>query len=71
MREMHTPTLVSGPDVSDIHKIVAKLTPEIAGARKHVVPGAGHLVPTEKPEEFNRLGAELPRALQAINILCI
>ena len=57
LREIHTPTLVIGGerDVSDIHKIVARLTSEIAGARKHVVQGAGHLVPMEKPDEFNRL----------------
>ena len=47
-----------GRDVSDIHKIVAKLTSEIAGARKHVMPGAGHLVPMEKPGEFNRLALD-------------
>jgi len=57
LREIHPPTLVIGGEreVSDIHKIVARLTSEIAGARKHVVQGAGHLVPMEKPDEFNRL----------------
>ena len=58
--DIHVPTLVIGGerDVSDIHKIVAKLTSEIAGARKHVMPGAGHLVPMEKPGEFNRLALD-------------
>jgi pimeloyl-ACP methyl ester carboxylesterase len=27
----------------------------IAGARIHVIPGAGHMAPAEKPEDFNTL----------------
>ena len=42
-------------DVSDIHKIVAKLASEIPGAHKAILPGAGHLVPMEKSDGFNRL----------------
>jgi pimeloyl-ACP methyl ester carboxylesterase len=60
LREIRAPTLVIGGerDVSDIHKIVAKLAAEIPGARKIIVAGAGHLVPMEQPEEFNRLALE-------------
>jgi pimeloyl-ACP methyl ester carboxylesterase len=60
LREIRAPTLVVGGerDVSDIHKIVAKLVAEIPGARKEMLPDAGHLVPMEKPEEFNRLVLE-------------
>jgi pimeloyl-ACP methyl ester carboxylesterase len=57
LREIHAPTLVIGGerDVSDIHQIVARLAAEIPGAQKEVLPGAGHLVPMERPEDFNRL----------------
>lgn len=60
LREIHVPTLVIGGerDVSDIQDIVAKLAAEIAGAKKQILPDAGHLVPMEKPEEFNRLALE-------------
>jgi pimeloyl-ACP methyl ester carboxylesterase len=49
-------------DVSDIHRIVEKMAKEIPGARKIVVKDAGHLVPMEKPEEFNRIALEFLRA---------
>jgi pimeloyl-ACP methyl ester carboxylesterase len=60
LREIHAPTLVIGDerDVSDIHKIIAKLTAEIDGAQRRIVSGAGHLVPMEKPDEFNHLALE-------------
>ncbi len=31
---------------------------DIPGAEKRIVPAAGHLVPMEKPEEFNALALE-------------
>jgi pimeloyl-ACP methyl ester carboxylesterase len=49
-------------DVSDIHQIVEKMAKEIPGARKVVVKGAGHLVPMEKPEEFNRIALNFLRS---------
>jgi pimeloyl-ACP methyl ester carboxylesterase len=60
LREIHVPTLVVGGerDVSDIQQIVAKLTAEVSGAEKQILPGAGHLVPMEKPEQFNRLALD-------------
>lgn len=60
LREIHAPTLVIGGerDVSDIHDIIERLTSEIPGAQKKILPVAGHLVPMEKPEEFNRLALE-------------
>ena len=60
LREIQAPTLVIGGerDASDTHKIVAKLTSEMPRARKELVSGAGHLVPMEKPGEFNRLVLE-------------
>ena len=58
--EIRTPCLIIGGerDVSDVQAIVNKLGSEIPGARKHIIPGAGHIVPMEKPEEFNRLVME-------------
>ena len=60
LREIHSRTLVIGGerDVSDIQRIVAKMASEIPGAEKQIVLGAGHLVPMEKPDEFNRLVTE-------------
>ncbi len=60
LREIRAPTLIIGGerDVSDIHKIVAKLASEITGARKQSVDDAGHLVPMEKAQEFNRLALD-------------
>src|SRR5204862_8075672 len=57
LREIRAPTLVIGGDrdVSDIHKIVARLASEIPGAQKEMSAQAGHLVPMEKPDAFNRL----------------
>jgi pimeloyl-ACP methyl ester carboxylesterase len=60
LREIRAPTLVVGGerDVSDIQKIVAKLTSEISGAKRELVSGAGHLVPMEKPDAFNRIAIQ-------------
>jgi pimeloyl-ACP methyl ester carboxylesterase len=60
LREIHVPTLVVGGerDVSDIQEIVAKLASEIPGAQKKILAGAGHIVPMEKPDEFNALALE-------------
>ena len=58
--EIHARTVVIGGDrdVADIHKIVEKLASEIPGAQKRILPAAGHLVPMEEPEEFNRLALD-------------
>jgi len=57
LREVRAPTLVigGGRDVSDIHKIVAKLSAEIPGAQQHVLNDCGHIAPMENPEAFNKL----------------
>lgn len=41
-------------DVPTIGKIVGILTEGIPNATKVVIPGAGHVVNMEKPDEFNR-----------------
>jgi pimeloyl-ACP methyl ester carboxylesterase len=63
LKEVRARTLVihGERDVSDIHRIVEKMEKEIPGAKKIVVKGAGHLVPMEKPEEFNGIALEFLR----------
>jgi len=58
--QISIPSLVVGGerDVSDIQKIVARLASEIPGAERQIVPGAGHLVPMENPDAFNRIALE-------------
>jgi 3-oxoadipate enol-lactonase len=60
LAEIRAPTLVIGGsrDVSDIHKIVAKLSAEIRGAQQQVLKDCGHIAPMENPEAFNRLLVE-------------
>lgn len=55
--EIRIPTLiiVGSRDVSDIIAIADTLESNITGAKKMVIPGAGHLVNMEKPKEFNRI----------------
>lgn len=55
--EIRARTLIvgGGRDVSDIHKIVAKLKSEIPGAKGHTLPNCGHIAPMEDPEAFNKV----------------
>jgi len=64
LREIRAPTLVidGGRDVSDIHKIVSKLSTEIPGAQQQVLKDCGHIAPMENPEAFNKLLLELLKA---------
>jgi pimeloyl-ACP methyl ester carboxylesterase len=57
LSEIRVPTLiiVGDRDVSDIIAIADTLEADITGAKKMVIPGTGHLVNMEKPEEFNRI----------------
>jgi 3-oxoadipate enol-lactonase len=54
LKEIKRPTFIIGGerDVSDIQKIIEKLSSEIAGAKKVIIPGAGHIVPMETPKVF-------------------
>jgi pimeloyl-ACP methyl ester carboxylesterase len=62
--EIRAPTLVidGGRDVSDIHKIVAKLSAEIPGAKQEVLKDCGHIAPMEEPEAFSKLLLEFLKA---------
>ncbi|HEV7500942.1 MAG TPA: alpha/beta hydrolase [Vicinamibacteria bacterium] len=55
--EVRVPTLVivGADDIPDVHAHAGAIQAGIAGARRVVVPDAGHLVHMERPEEFNRL----------------
>jgi pimeloyl-ACP methyl ester carboxylesterase len=57
LREIRAPTLIvgGGRDVSDIHRIIAKLRTEIPNAEEHILPKYGHIVPMEAPAEFNAI----------------
>lgn len=58
--EIAVPTLVlvGDADILDIHQIARQLASNIAGARLHVIAGAGHMLNMQVPAEFNRLVCE-------------
>jgi pimeloyl-ACP methyl ester carboxylesterase len=55
--EIHAPTLVviGERDVPDIQAIGKLLKKGVPHARKVMIPGAGHIVNMEKPQEFDRI----------------
>jgi pimeloyl-ACP methyl ester carboxylesterase len=55
LSEIRVPTLVirGDRDVPTITKIVDALEKNVPGAKKMIIPGAGHMVNVEKPGEFN------------------
>ena len=56
LSEIRVPTLVviGGDDWQPIHDIADQLTTQISGARKLVIPDAGHHPNIEHPEQFNQ-----------------
>ncbi len=56
LSQIHVPTLliVGDRDIPDIQKIVDTLATGIAGAKKQIIHGAGHIINMENPEEFNQ-----------------
>lgn len=61
--EITAPTLVlvGEHDTETPHEYAEYLAEHIPGARLAVIPGAGHLPPSEQPAEFNRLVTEFLR----------
>lgn len=55
LSDIHAPTLLirGDRDVPMITNIVETLEKKISGAKKVIIPGAGHMVNVEKPGEFN------------------
>lgn len=51
------PTLivVGAEDIPDVHAHAGAIDSRLEDSERVVVPGAGHLVPLERPEEFHRL----------------
>jgi 3-oxoadipate enol-lactonase len=56
LAEIHVPTLLVVGDrhVADVQNEARLVEAGIAGVKKTMIPGAGHLVNVEKPEAFNR-----------------
>jgi pimeloyl-ACP methyl ester carboxylesterase len=56
LAEIHVPTLilVGASDIPDVHAHAGVLEAGIHGARRIVLPGAGHLAQLDKPEELDR-----------------
>ena len=56
LAEIHTPALLIVGDrhIPDVLKEARLLESGVAGIERVVIPGAGHIVNMEKPEEFNR-----------------
>ena len=57
LAEIQTPTLIvlGERDLPDFHIIADMLHQQIPGARKVVLPGAGHMANMEAPEKFNEV----------------
>lgn len=57
LAEIHTPTLLIVGDrhTPDVQNQAQLLETGIAGIKKVVIPGAGHIVNMEKPQEFNSI----------------
>ena len=57
LRDLVIPTqiIVGDRDVQDIYVIADLILANIAGAKKVVIQGAGHIVSMEKPDEFNKV----------------
>ena len=56
LAEIHIPTLLVVGDrhVPEVQHQAQLVEADLAGVKKVVIPGAGHLVNVEKPEAFNR-----------------
>lgn len=56
LAEITVPTqvIVGQHDLADLHGVAERLAAGIAHAETVVMPGAGHMVNVEKPEQFNR-----------------
>jgi 3-oxoadipate enol-lactonase len=69
--EIGVPTLVivGEYDIPDVHAHAGAIEAAVPGARREIVAGAGHLVPLERPDEFNRLVLALLRDQSFFSIL--
>ncbi len=58
--EIHIPTLLLAGQQEDSENlaVLETIATKVPGAKKIIIPGAGHLPQMEKPEEFNRIVRE-------------
>lgn len=65
LSEIRVPTLliVGDRDLPDIQKISQMIETSVPGVKKIVIPGAGHMVNVEKPQEFNKAMLDFMRTL--------
>jgi 3-oxoadipate enol-lactonase len=63
LSEIKVPALivVGEHDIPDVHAHAGAIEAGIAGSRRVITPAAGHLVPLEQPEAFNRTVLEFLR----------
>jgi pimeloyl-ACP methyl ester carboxylesterase len=56
LKEIRVPVLVvvGSRDIPDIQRIVDRLTQELPNATRATIPGAGHMVNLERPDDFDR-----------------
>jgi pimeloyl-ACP methyl ester carboxylesterase len=66
LEEIDVPTLVviGDQDIPDMLAMADLLAGRIAGAKKVVIPGTGHLPSMEKPEQFNQIVLEFLQGLK-------
>jgi 3-oxoadipate enol-lactonase len=57
LAEIKVPTLIvaGDADIPDVHAHIGAIQAGIAGAKRVVIPKAGHLVYLERPDEFNQV----------------
>jgi pimeloyl-ACP methyl ester carboxylesterase len=67
LAEIRVPVLVviGDRDVAHMQKVADKLTAEVAGSKKVVIRGAGHIANMEKPQEFDSAVLEFLKAQPA------
>jgi 3-oxoadipate enol-lactonase len=66
LREIHAPMLaiVGERDLPDFHAIAGLIQRDVLGARRVLLPGVGHVVNMEAPEQFNQLVIDFLAALR-------
>lgn len=66
MAALKTPLIiiVGKRDVEEIHAVANLLASSVSGARKVIIPGAGHIVNMENPLEFNEVVLGFIKSIQ-------
>jgi len=56
--------IVGQRDLPDFHAIAGQIQRDVLGARRVLLPGVGHVVNMEAPEQFNQLVIDFLAALR-------